>query len=70
MHVLSLTGGIVSVATDEEGLAEYAELFEDVQSLDGLLERLVGSGTILDATLDVCELSAYISSNGKHIYVQ
>ena len=62
-----LIGGIVSVATDEEGLTQYAELFGEVQSLDGLLERIVGSGTIPDDTLDVCELSAYISSNGKSI---
>lgn len=66
-NILLLTGGIVSVATDEEGLAEYAELFEDVQSLDGLLERLAGSGTIPAATFDTCEFSAYISSNGKPI---
>lgn len=64
-----LTGGIVSVAADEEGLGQYAELFEEVQSLDGLLERIVASGTIPDDTLDVCELSVYISTNGKSILI-
>lgn len=67
---LDLTGGIVSVALDEEGLAQYAELFNDVESLDGLLERIVGSGTIPDAVLDACEIFAYIASIGKeqHLY--
>ena len=70
MHTyLLLTGGIVSVALDEEGLAEYAELFTDVQSLDGLLEHIVGSGTIPDSVLNACDISAYITSTGKHMYI-
>ena len=64
-----LTGGVVSIAIDEEGLAEYAELFEEVQSLDGLLEHIVGSGIIADATINNCELSAYITSTGKHMHI-
>ena len=61
-----LIGGIATVALDEEGLAEYAELFEEVQSLDGLLERIVTSGIIPDSVLNTCEISAYITSTGKH----
>ena len=62
-----LIGGIVTVALDEEGLAEYAELFDEVQSLDGLLERIVTSGIISDSVLNTCEISAYITSTGKRL---
>ena len=64
------TGGIVTVALDEEGLAEYAELFNGVQSLDGLLENIVVGGTIPDSVLNTCEISAYITSTGKQAYLE
>lgn len=64
------TGGIVTVALDEEGLAEYAELFNEVQSLDGLLEHIVVDGTIPDSVLNACEISAYITSTGKQAYLK
>ena len=57
------------MALDEEGLAEYAELFTEVQSLDGLLEHIVAGGAILDGVLDACEISAYITSTSKHIFM-
>ena len=65
-----LIGGIVSVAIDEMGLDEYAELFEEVRTLDGLLMYVVGSGTIPDDVLDACELSAYITVTSKHILLK
>ena len=65
-----LTGGAASLAMDEEGLAEYAELFNEVQSLDGLLTRVVGDGaTIPDDVLDTCQISAYITSTSKHVHL-
>ena len=64
------TGGIVTVALDEEGLAEYAELFNEVQSLDGLLENIVIGGTIPDSVLNACKISAYITSTGKQAYLE
>ena len=65
-----LIGGIAAVAIDERGLDEYAELFEEVQTLDGLLTHVVGSGTIPDDVLDVCEISAYITTTSKRILFQ
>ena len=59
-------GNIVTVALDEDRLAEYAELFDEVQSLDGLLERIVASSTIPAAVLEACEVSAYITSTSKY----
>ena len=64
-----LIGGIVTVALDEEGLAEYAELFNEVLSLDGFLEHIVVGGTIPDSVLNACEISAYITSTGKQIFM-
>jgi len=55
---LGLTGRIVNVALDEDGLARYAKLSSEVQSLDGL----VASGTIPAAILETCKISAYIIS--------
>ena len=68
VFICYLTGGIVTVAIDERGLDEYAEMFEEVQTLDGLLLHVVGSGTIPDDVLDICEVSAYITTTSKHTY--
>ena len=65
-----LIGGIAAVAIDERGLDEYSELFEEVRTLDGLLTHVVGSGTIPDDVLDVCEISAYITTTSKCILFQ
>ena len=58
------------MAVDERGLDEYAEMFEEVQTLDGLLLHVVGSGTIPDEVLDICEISAYniITTTSKQTY--
>lgn len=61
------TGGIVSVAIDEEGLTEYAQLFEEIQSLDGLMEHMVRNSTIPYDVLDTCDISSYITSTSKYI---
>ena len=64
-HIL---GGIVSLGLDEEGLSQYTELFVELQSVDAVLERIVGSGTIPDGVLDACDISAYITSTSELTY--
>ena len=66
--VCHILGGIVSLGLDEEGLSQYVELFTELQSVDAVLERIVGSGTIPNGILDACDISAYITSTSKYIY--
>jgi len=55
----------VSLGLDEDGLSQYVELFAELQSVDAVLERIVGSGTIPGDILDVCDISAYITSTSE-----
>ena len=58
----------MSLGIYEEGLSQYTELFAELQSVDAVLERIVGSGTIPDDDLDACDISGYITTTSELTY--
>ena len=64
MSLLPPGGGLV-IAVDIQGLAQFADLNPDLDTLDEILEELVRAAIILQTIAQRCEIEASVTSSGN-----